>query len=338
MARGRQRKIRYTPQDENPQMSLMPEYDYQFVENAVERVCNSWEAHHAINPTDPMLLAFSGGKDSVSLYGVCKLASERMGLPFSTMFFMQYNITNVDPPELVKFVREFPEKVHFHHPKKTMWQLIVERHLPPLSRTRYCCKELKEVSQVENGFTLTGVRHAESPKRALRGGYEISGKAPKDRILINDNEGRRLTEYCMQKRAYLCNPIIDWSDEQVWAFIRKENLPYCSLYDEGFTRLGCIGCPMASKRERERDFKRWPGYERQYIRIFQKMLDSQFYTAGERERERLGLPAHISVSTPFLDGQDVFDWWMHRPAFIERHQNELSDFKDTLFEYGEEEE
>jgi len=34
----------------------------------------------------------------------------------------------------------------------------------------------------------------------------------------------------------------------------------------------------------------------------------------------------------------VFDWWTHDPAFKKRHQGELSDFKDTLFEYGEEEE
>ena len=55
-------------------------------------------------------------------------------------------------------------------------------------------------------------------------------------------------------------------------------------------------------------------------------------TRPKRERERLGLRPLISVSTPFLDGQDVMDWWMHRPAFIERHQNELEDYKDTLFE------
>lgn len=332
MPRGRKKKTKWTAQDVNPQMSLMPEYDFAYVDKAVERVIMAWEAHRQLGNEKPMLLAFSGGKDSVCLYGVCKRASERLGLPFADMFFMQYNITCVDPPELVKFVREFPEKVHLHHPKKTMWQLIVEKHLPPLSRTRYCCKELKEISNIENGFTLTGVRHAESPRRAKRGAFEQQGGTVSERVLLNDNEGRKLTEYCMQKRAYICNPIIDWSDELVWQFIGHEGLPYCSLYDEGFHRLGCIGCPMASKRERERDFKRWPGYERQYIRIFQKMLDSQFYTAREREREKLGLPARISVSTPFLDGQDVFDWWMHRPAFIERHQNELSDFKNTLFE------
>ena len=52
----------------------------------------------------------------------------------------------------------------------------------------------------------------------------------------------------------------------------------------------------------------------------------------EREREREGLRPWQSCLTPFLDGQDVFDWWTHDPAFRERHQGEISDYEDTLFE------
>ena len=36
------------------------------------------------------------------------------------------------------------------------------------------------------------------------------------------------------------NPIIDWSYEQVWNFILDFNVPYCKLYDEGFSSLGNI--------------------------------------------------------------------------------------------------
>ena len=50
------------------------------------------------------------------------------------------------------------------------------------------------------------------------------------------------------KSKHLINPIIDWEDEDVWEFINQYEIPYCSLYDEGFARLGCIGCPMSGKR------------------------------------------------------------------------------------------
>lgn len=301
MARGRQRKIRYTPQDENPQLSLMPEHDFDYVDVAVERVKVAWTFHHHMNPDGkPMLLAFSGGKDSVCLFFVCKKASEELGIPMEEMFHVQYNVTCVDPPELIYFIRDVMKRQYpfivIRHPKKTMWKLIVEKMLPPTQKVRYCCQELKESANVRGGYTLTGVRRAESMKRARRQAFEALGnKASRfgaDHILLNDNEDRRETEFCMQKNTYVCNPIIDWSDEQVWQFIRHENLPYCKLYDEGFERLGCIGCPMAPPHERKREFDRWPGYERCYKMAFQRMLD-----------------AHPRYE--WKSAEDVFEWWMN---------------------------
>ena len=290
MARGRKPKVGYTPFDENPQLSLMPEHDFDFVKTAVERVKMAWRFHHHMNPDGkPMLMAYSGGKDSTCLFFVCKQAAEELGIPMEQMFHIQYNVTNVDPPELYRFIRDVMKKqypfIEIHHPKKTMWKLIVEKHLPPHRKSRYCCSELKEAHSVKGGYTLTGVRRAESTRRSSRKGFEIRGQQKTDRVLLNDNGvDRRETEFCMQKNAYICNPIIDWSDEDVWHFIKGRNLPYCKLYDEGFKRLGCIGCPLASDKDRARDFERWPGFKKQYIRSFQKMLE--WYRSNERERER----------------------------------------------------
>lgn len=243
------------------QILMFPEHEWDYVDKAVERVKMAWEFHHMMNPDGkPMLLAFSGGKDSVCLFFVCKRASEELGIPMERMFHVQYNITCVDPPELVYFIREMKKSYPFielHHPKKTMWELIVKAKMPPTRMVRYCCSALKESSKFQGGYSLTGVRRAESVRRSKRGAYEIiknriEDRVSTDRILLNDNEDRRQTEFCMQKNTYVCNPIIDWSDEDVWHFIKGKNLPYCKLYDEGFKRLGCIGCPMAPTRERER--------------------------------------------------------------------------------------
>ena len=295
---------------------LFPEHEWDFVDVSVERVKTAWMFHHHMNPDGkPMLLAFSGGKDSICLFFICKRASEELGIPMEQMFHVQYNITNVDPPELVQFIRNVMKRdypfIEMSQPKKTMWKLIVEKQLPPTQKVRYCCSVLKESNNVRGGYTLTGVRRAESARRANRNAYEVLGskgnRFGEDHILLNDNEDRRANEFCMQKNAYVCNPIIDWSDEEVWAFIKRDNLPYCKLYDQGFERLGCIGCPMASRKEREREFSLYPKYAECYKRAFQRMLD-----------------AHPRYE--WKTGQDVFDWWMGFDYGKTRGQSE------TLFE------
>lgn len=258
MATKGRKSREYVAPPENQQPFLLAEHEWDYVDRAVERVKIAWGFHHMMNPDGkPMHLAFSGGKDSICLFFVCKKAAEEVGLPMEQMFHVQYNITCVDPPELVYFIRDVMKKqypfIEMHHPAKTMWKLIETYGMPPTRMIRYCCAYLKEVSHTKGGYVLTGVRRAESVKRSVRDSIEIRGKTKADAIYLGDNvEDERDIRYCMQTESYMCNPIIDWSDEDVWHFIKGKNLPYCSLYDEGFARLGCIGCPMAPTRERER--------------------------------------------------------------------------------------
>ncbi len=291
-------------------------FDYSPVERkAIERVKDAYRFNKHIGMHDKLLLAFSGGKDSVCLYHVAELACEELGVDFDEAIYCQYNITCLDPPELVRFIRNEYPKVHFYHPKQTFWQIVQKNRMLPTRIVRFCCQELKEVSKFEGGYTLTGVRKAESVKRSKREGFEVLSK---DRVLLNDNgEDRRETEYCMQKRTYVCNPIVDWSEQDVWNFIRDEHIKYCSLYDEGFKRLGCIGCPMATPKERQKQFERWSGYKRLYLRACDKLVEyyKENNTAGAKR---------------FIDGQDMFDWWMGNPEYARRHP-ELAE-SSPLFE------
>lgn len=115
-------------------------------------------------------------------------------------------------------------------------------------------------------------------------------------MLTNDNEdSRRVVEQCYKRHKTTLNPIIEWTEKDVWEFIKANGIPYCSLYDEGFERIGCIGCPMAGRNEREREFARWPKYKNSYLNAFQKMLV---------RREEKGLV------TEWQTPRDVFNWWM----------------------------
>lgn len=94
------------------------------------------------------------------------------------------------------------------------------------------------------------------------------------------------------------NPIVDWTDNQVWSFLQDAKVPVNPLYECEFSRVGCIGCPMASKK-RYAEFRRWPAYEKLYIQAFDRMLDER------RARGKMD-GSWMTGGT----GQDVFRWWM----------------------------
>ena len=95
-------------------------------------------------------------------------------------------------------------------------------------------------------------------------------------VFMDDNsETRRMVEQCYVKRKTTINPIVDWSDDEVWEFLNEvAEVPHCRLYDEGFTRLGCVGCPLQGREGMLREFERWPRYKDLYIRAFDKMIQN----------------------------------------------------------------
>ena len=134
-------------------------YGKNKVEVAIERL-------RLFEPPNGYYLSFSGGKDSVVIKALADMAKVK--------YDAHYNITSVDPPELVRFIKEKHPDVMFEVPRYkdgtqiTMWNLIPRKKMPPTRIMRYCCESLKE-SGGEGRFCVTGVRHSESVKRRLRG-------------------------------------------------------------------------------------------------------------------------------------------------------------------------
>ena len=194
----------------------------------------------------------------------------------------------------VKCIVNYP---YYKGQRVTMWSLIPQKKFPPTRLQRYCCEALKETSG--NGrYIATGVRWAESPRRkSTRGIYEIKNKNPKRRIILaNDNDDRRqLFETCMRRRSAVCNPIIDWTDKDVWDYIQAEHIQVNPLYQCGHSRVGCIGCPLASIKIRRKEFAAYPKYRDAYIRAFDQMLN---------------VWAGMGKETHWHTGVDVYHWWM----------------------------
>jgi phosphoadenosine phosphosulfate reductase len=260
----------------------------------INKVAQAIERLKMYEPREGYFLAFSGGKDSVVLRRLADMAGVK--------YEPHYHITTIDPPQLTRFINRSHADVIRDRPNINMWDLMIKKKLPPLKQLRYCCAELKE-TKGKGWVVLTGVRWAESSNRKRNQGIAvICSKKKENKIIFNEDndESRRSVEQCYRTQKTMVNPIIDWLDEDIWEFIKYENVPYCELYDEGFVRLGCIGCPFASQKVRAREFERWPWYKDKYIRTFDRIVEL---------RQEQNKPC----CKAFSNGEDMFNWWTLEP-------------------------
>lgn len=267
-------------------------------------------------------VCYSGGKDSLAIAILCIKAGVK--------FALHCNHTTADTPELVyhiKFMQKwFKEKfgvdVYIHYPKESIWELIPRKLMPPTRQARYCCDVLKEHGGLGR-VCVTGVRWAESSKRKKnRSLIELnsySNKKNKIRLNNDNDDARRQVEHCVMKGKHILNVIVNWLDEDVWELINNFEAPYCKLYDEGWERLGCVGCPASSNQEKE--LEAYPKYKENYLRAFRRMT---------QERRKKGRDFWINES----DAEEIMEWWIHGTLKSKQVEGQLAMELENL-EYDE---
>ena len=232
----------------------------------IDRVATAIKRLREYEPAEGYYLAFSGGKDSV----VLKRLADMSGVKYDA----HYAVSGIDPPELVRFIKAEHVDVKWERNAPSFFTMLPVKGFP-IRHGRWCCEKYKEAGGAER-MVLTGVRWAESVKR----------------------KGRMMVERCYNDptKTYL-HPIIDWTDQDIWQFIRENNIPYCKLYDEGFKRLGCICCPMQSAASKRMELDRWPGFEKAYRIAFRKL-------------HAMRLVSNPDAVAKWPGGDAMFDWWM----------------------------
>lgn len=279
--------------------------------------------------SEPYYLCYSGGKDSDCIRILAELAGVKHDIV--------HNLTTVDAPETIQYIKSIPDviinKVKDENGKHvTMWNLIVKKKMPPTRIARYCCEELKERGG-KGRIKVTGVRWAESSKRKESSDFvKIIGK-PKTvqkqaenmgveyrvnrhggMILNDDNaETRRFVEQCYRTTSTMVNPIVDWTDKDVWEFLHYYGCKSNPLYQCGQKRIGCIACPMQGYSRMKEDFARYPEYRAAYVRAFDRMLKAR-------------LEAGLTNNNVWIDGEHVMKWWVGD-----------NPFQKTIWDYIEEE-
>lgn len=263
------------------------------VEVAYERF--RWAAKEAERLFDmPLVVRYSGGKDSDV---ILQLAKES-GVPFR----VTHNLTTADPPDNVYYIRgvfarlrEEGIEAKINIPKRSLWRIMRETLVIPSRIMRVCCSELKERKMPDAPYIVTGVRWAESAGRRAKSGiamvYTTSAPPPTSAGLLttDDPSSRRLFEQCQMRGVRVLNPIIDWSEDDVWSYLHARGIEGNPLYKEGWTRIGCVGCPLAGRRAREIAFARYP-------KLYKAWADAIAYVIARRKE--MGNPM-------FLAGKEV---------------------------------
>lgn len=219
---------------------------------------------------------FSGGKDSVVLLDLLK----RAGVNHKPT----YNCTTIDPPELIRFIREHHKDVEWNR-QKDKGHLILDRMVDKMSMPtrigKWCCSEYKDCCSKSSTVGAVGVRISESKRR--------------------EKLWKELTVHNKTNRWILA-PIAYWSDANIWQYINENNLPYCELYDQGWDRLGCVGCPINPKSQ-AKEFKRWPKYEAMWkegcLRIWEKTQKDPLNSRGK-----------LRYWNKFDTPDKMWDWWI----------------------------
>ena len=217
------------------------------------------------------------------------------------------NLTSVDPPEVIRFVKQQYPDVELIKPKMSIYDMALKKHILPTRILRWCCAEFKEMSGAGK-VTLIGIRKAESARRNKREeiSTQIKGKRTEETFDQWSEHEEKMVTCVGGEDKILVSPIIHWTEQDVWEFLNDVvKVPHCKLYDEGYTRIGCICCPMSQKRQKLGEIKRYPHVKRRWIQTVQKLIDEGY------------------VNYNFQDPEFGFNWWISGKSFKKFYADEV---------------
>jgi len=96
---------------------------------------------------------------------------------------------------------------------------------------------------IENRKLCCHIRKVEPLNRALKGlDAWVTGLRSGQSMTRKNN---RVVEWDEKNNLIKINPLIDWTEKQVWDFVKENKVPYNSLHDKGFPSIGCQPCTRA---------------------------------------------------------------------------------------------
>lgn len=204
------------------------------VQNTIKRVYNTYIEYK--NKVDIFYVAFSGGKDSVTVLDIVqralphnefKVLFGNTGMEFPDTYDVINQIERICADKNIEFLTAKPRFT----PEKS-WKLFG----PPSTTNRWCCSVHKTSPQINllreklgkisfTGMAYTGIRGDESMARSEYEDISLGGK----------HQGH-----------FSCHPLLEWNSAELYLYIFANNLILNEAYKKGNSRAGCLICPMSS--------------------------------------------------------------------------------------------
>lgn len=165
---------------------------------------------------DTIAIAWKGGKDTTCMMHI--ILNMYGKVPFRVMF----NDTTLEFAEVYRFIGKV----------KKLWSLdlVVEKHAKDELAKFHKLKNLDKKEE------LSRVMKINSLNRAL-GRFSLKGYMLG--IRRDENPARANEDYFSKREDHIrIHPMLDFSEEDIWEYIRKNNVPYCRLYDQGYRSIG----------------------------------------------------------------------------------------------------
>ena len=119
-----------------------------------------------------------------------------------------------------------------------------------------------------------------------------------------------LIKVMRDKQDTVVNPIYEWSDTDVWDYLNGRGYPHNPMYDMGYHRVGCIGCPMATYKQKMKEFADFPYARDLFIQTFDKLVE-----------------INPKLGAKYKTGLDLYKWWIEEGKHVTEGQMTLKDFE-----------
>lgn len=142
--------------------------------------------------------------------------------------------------------RVFPETYELIEKTNARYKINIEVFFPERDQVEKMVAE-KGINlfyeSIENRRQCCHVRKIVPLKRALQGlDVWISGLRRSQSVTRTDIQ---MVEWDEGNQLIKINPLLNWEEEEIWAYIKEKNIPYNALHDQGFASIGCQPCTRA---------------------------------------------------------------------------------------------